>query len=192
MKEKRKRLVLLIMAVVVGLAAILTQSVFRSNAENSFWTRRVNRILHEKEKIMEYCLNDLRLILGRGEPRGSVRENKIFTIAAENEITILQYIDRKLIHWSDNKFDVPVLLQDDSLFSRPFIFLQNGWFLPQSLEAGNERIIGLLRIRTDYGFENDIVKNGFSKDFGIPPDVLFSSGMSSSGNNVYNSNGEFL
>jgi len=192
MKEKRRRLVLVIIAVALGLAAIVTQSVFRSNAENSFWTRRFNKILHEKERIMEYCLNDLKLIMGRGEPRGSVRENKIFTIAAENEITILQYIDRKLIHWSDNKFDVPVLLQDDSLFSRPVIFLQNGWFLPQTIESGNERIIGLLRIRTDYGFENDIVRNGFGKDFRIPPDVQFSTGMSDKGNNVYNSSGEFL
>ena len=192
MKEKRRRLVLVIMAVALGLASVLTQSVFRSNTENSIWTRRVNKILLEKERIMEYCLNDLKLIMGKGEPRGSVRENKIFTIASENEITILQYIDRKLIHWSDNKFDVPVLLQDDSLFSRPFIFLQNGWFLPQTIESGNERIIGLLRVSTNYGFENDIVKNGFGKDFGIPPDVQFSTTASAMGNNVYNSNGEFL
>ena len=96
------------------------------------------------------------------------RKIRIFTIAEQNEITILQYIDRKLIHWSDNDFDVPTLIQDDSLFSKPLIFLQNGWFLPQTIEAGNEKIVGLLRVRTDYGFENDIVRNGFEKDFRIP------------------------
>jgi hypothetical protein len=36
--------------------------------------------------------------------------------------------------------------------------------LPSIIEEGNEKIVGLLRIRTDYGFENDIVKNGFGKN----------------------------
>ena len=192
MKEKRRRLIIFIIAVALGLAALVTQSVYRSAVETGFRTRRFTRILHEKERIMASCLNDLKLIMSRGEPHGSAGENKIFTTASENDITILQYIDRKLIHWSDNKFDVPVLLQDDSLFARPLIFLQNGWFIPQTIVSGNERIIGLLRLRTDYSFENDIVRNGFGKDYGLSPDVQFSTRLSDDGNNVYNSKGDFL
>ena len=192
MNEKRGRLILGILTIVLGLAATATQIVYQGSSENRIRTRRFNRVLHEKEKIMQDCLNDLRLIMAKGEPHGSVSENRIFTVASQNGITILQYIDRRLVHWSDNKFDVPVLLQDESLFSRPLIFMQNGWFLPGAIEEGNEKIIGLLRIRTDYGFENDIVKSGFAADFGFPPDVTFSTKKSGKGNDVFNSKGEFL
>lgn len=193
MKEKRKRILLIILIIALGLAAAITQSVVMSDTENRILTRKFNRILNEKEKIMENCLNDLKLIMARGEPHGSVSENKIFTIASQNGITILQYIDGRLIYWSDNSFDVPVLLQDDSLFSKPLIFMQNGWFLPETIEAGNEKIAGLLRVRTVYSFENDIVKNGFGKDFGMPPEVQLSTKMSDQEyNNVYNIHGEFL
>jgi len=192
MKEKRRRLVHIILAIILGLAAVITQSLFRAEKENTLLTGKFSRILLEKERIMEKCLSDLRLIMVRGEPRGSVSENKIFSVASQNGITILQYLDRRLIHWSDNSFDVPVMLQDDSLFSKPLIFLQNGWFLPSIIEEGNEKIVGLLRIRTDYGFENDIVKNGFVKHFSIPQEVKFSTKMSDSRNNVFNSKGDFL
>ncbi len=192
MKEKRGRFILVILTIILGAAAILTQMVYEGSSESRFRTKRFTRILHEKEKIMEDCLNDLRLIMSKGEPHGSVSENRIFSIASKNGITILQYMDRRLVHWSDNSFDVPVLLQDESIFSRPLVNLQNGWFLPRKIEEGNERIIGLLRVRTDYGFENDIVKSGFQKDFGFPPDVSFSTRKTENGNDVFNKNGDFL
>ena len=55
------------------------------------------------------------------------------------------------------------------------VFFQNGWFLPKTIQAGNEKIVGLLRIRTEYSFENDIIKSGFEKDFRIPESVGFST-----------------
>ena len=50
-------------------------------------------------------------------------------------ITLLEYVDKKLVHWSDNSFDVP-LIHDDSLFAKPLVFIQNGWFITkQSSQA---------------------------------------------------------
>ena len=175
MKEKRRRFILIVLSIAFGLAAVIAQMICQGSSENNITTRRFNRILHEKEKIMEDCLNDLRIIMSKGEPHGSVSENRIFSLASQNGITILQYIDRRLVYWSDNSFDVPVLLQDESLFSRPLVFMQNGWFLPAHIAEGNERIIGLLRVRTDYSFENDIVKSSFTRDFRLPADINFSA-----------------
>ena len=191
MKENRYRLFLVILTIVLFLFALAAETLYFSNYENHFRTRRFNKVLHEKEKIMEESLSSLKLILAKGEPHGSVSEKNIFTIAGQNRITILEYIDKKLVHWSDNDFDVPLIL-DDSLFIKPLVFIQNGWFLPKTIQAGNEKIVGLLRVRTDYGFENDIVKNGYEKDFRIPADVGFSTVKSDSGFNVFNSNGTFL
>ncbi len=191
MREKRYRLILALSAVVVILLALAAESLYFSDFEYNFRTRRFNKILGEKEKILEDCLNGIKPILARGEPHGSFSENKLFSVAEKNEITILEYLDNKLFYWSDNGFEVPYVV-DDSLFSKPLIFLQNGWFLPKTVEAGNEKIVGLLRVRTDYGFENDIVKNGFVKEFRIKGNVGFSTHRDASEYHVSNRNGVFL
>ena len=90
MTEKKRRLFLAIFTVILVLAAVTAESVYQSDYENKFRTRRFNKILREKEKTMEECLNELKLLLARGEPRGSVSEEKVFTIAEQNGITILQ------------------------------------------------------------------------------------------------------
>ncbi len=191
MTEKRFMIFLVILSGILLVLSVATESVYFSNFENRMRTSRFTSILHEKEAIMEECLNRMKPVLARGEPHGSPSEQHIFTIAEENQITILEYLDRKLIYWSDNSFDVPQE-QNDTLFSKPFIFVRNGWFLPRTVEAGNEMIVGLLRIHTDFGFENDIIKNGFEKDFRIPASVGFSNERSQSGYNINDSRGTFL
>ena len=191
MKEKRYRLFLAISAVVLLVLTLAAESLYFSNFEYHFRTRRFNKILAEKEKVMEDCLNGLGLVLARGEPHGSASEIKIFSLADKHKITILEFIDNKLIYWSDNGFDVK-LIQDDTLYSKPLIFLQNGWFIPHTVQAGNEKIVGLLRVRTDYGFENNIIKNGFEKDFRIPADVGLSTTDQDSDYCIFKSDGAYL
>ena len=191
MKENRYRLLLVIFTIVFVFLAVLAESLYFSDFEFRLMTRRFNKVLAEKEKIMDECLNGMRPVLARGEPHGSVSENRIFSIAEQNKITILEYIDNKLIYWSDNGFDVKII-RDDTLYSKPLIFLQNGWFLPSAVEAGNEDIVGLLRVRTDYGFENDIIKSGFEKDFRLPSSVGLSTENRKSDYRIFNSKGEFL
>jgi hypothetical protein len=104
-------------------------------------------------------------VLAREDHHGSITENNL--LIEQNRITILEYIDNKLVYWSDNEFDVPLFI-NDSIFRGSIVFFQNGWFLAKTIQAGNEKIVGLLRIRTEYNFENDIIKSGFEEDFKIP------------------------
>ena len=191
MKNNRNILFFVAAAIVLFALAIVAESVYFSDYEYHFRTKRFNKILHEKEKIMEDCLSGLKPVLARGEPHGSVSENKFFLMAEENEITILEYFDNKLNYWSDNGFDVPKEF-DDSLYAQPILFLKNGWFLPQTVRAGNEMIVCLLRVRTDYGFENDIIKSGFEKDFRMPANTGFDIKDDSSEYKVFNNNGALL
>ena len=78
------------------------------------------------------------------------------------------------------------------LYKKPFVFLQNGWFLTRSVQAGSELIVGLLRIRSDYGLENDIIKNGFVKHFRIPDNTGFSRNKNASEYQIFSSDGTFL
>ncbi|MGB8490190.1 MAG: HAMP domain-containing protein, partial [Bacteroidales bacterium] len=190
MKEVRHSIFAVILTLVLILLSIGSDALYFSNFEYRYRTKRFNRILREKERIMTECLDGMKPILARGESHGSPSENNLFAKAENNRITILEYIGNKLWYWSDTDFDVPQNYSD-TVFAKPLIFMQNGWFLEKSVQAGDERIIGLLRIRSDFGFENDIIKNGFVKDFDIPRDVGFSRDFNASRYHVYDS-GDFL
>ena len=151
----------------------------------------LNKTLAVKETILEDCLNDMKPILASENHHGSVTENKLFSVAEKNRISILEYVDNKLWYWSDNEFDVPVSFID-SLYNKPLVFFQNGWFLTKTVQARNEKIIGLLRLHTDYGFENNNIKSGFEKEYRIPDNVEFSTDKESSEYHVFNKEGDFL
>ena len=191
MRGTRYRIFLVILTVVLILIALAAESVYFSDFEYRFRTRMFNKILGAKEKIMEDCLNDMKPVLASEDHHGSISENNLFSIAEQNKITILEYIDNKLVYWSDNGFDVPQFL-DDSLYGKPLVFLQNGWFLTKTVQAGNEKIVGMLRVRTDYSFENDIINNGFEKEFRIPDNVGFSTDKDASEFHIFDREGEFL
>jgi len=191
MKDGKIKIAPFILAIGLILFAIASESIYLGEFEYRFRTNRFNRILKEKERIMENCLNGMKPILAKGEKHGSTSENKLFSIAESNNITILEYIGNKLIYWSDTGFDVPRILVD-SLYKKPLIFVQNGWFLTRSVHAGDEIIVGLMRIRSDYGFENDIIRNGFVKDFGMPENTGFTRNRDASEYHVFSTDGSFL
>ena len=187
----RNLILFLIVTLILVLLSIVSEKHYLSDSEYHFRTRSFNKIIAEKEAVMESCLNDMKPVLANDDHHGSLSENNIFQKAEENNITILEYIDNKLIYWSDNEFDVPLVLED-TLYNKPLVFLQNGWFLTKTIQAGNEILIGLLRIRSEYGFTNDIIRNGFEKEFRLSENVGFSTEKSASEFHVTDKNGKFL
>ena len=191
MNGKRFRILLVIVTILLVLLALAAESVYFSDFEYRYMTRRFNRILNSKEKILEDCLDRMKPILAKEDHHGSIPENTLYSVAEENKITILEFLDNKLIYWSDNGFNVPYFLED-TLYNKPFVFLQNGWFLTRKIEAGSEIIVGLLRIRTDYSFENDIIKSGFEKEYRMSGNVGFSTDENASEFHIKDRSGRFL
>lgn len=191
MKVKRFRIFLAVLTAVLILMALAAESVYFSDFEYHFRTRMFNKTLAEKEQIMEDCLNGMKPILANENHHGSIPENDLFSVAENNQITILEFLDNKLAYWSDNGFNVPSYLED-SIYKKPLIFLQNGWFLATTIEAGNEKIVGLLRLRTDYSFGNDIIKSGFEKEFMLSENVGLSTDKNASEFHIFDKAGDFL
>ncbi|MDX9725717.1 MAG: HAMP domain-containing sensor histidine kinase [Bacteroidales bacterium] len=181
----------LIITIVLVLLAFVAESLFLGDFVFQHRTARFNRILKEKEKIMETCVQGMSSLLAHGGNGEEVPESELFSLAEENGITILEYMGGKLAYWSDTDFDVPGVIPD-TLFNGPLVFMQNGWFLVKSVEAVNEKIVGLLRIKSEYGFENDIIKNNFAPGFGMPEGTTFSTDRNRSPFQVFASDGTFL
>lgn len=191
MKSKHFRVFLFVITVVLIFLALAAESLYFSDFEYRFRTKMFNKTIIEKETIMDDCIKSMKPILANTDHHGSVSEKNLFNIAEQNNITILEYIDNKLVYWSDNEFDVPRYL-NGPVYNAPLVFLQNGWFLTKTIEAGNEKIVGLLRIHTDYSFNNDIIKSGFEEEFNIPENIGFSTDENISEFHVLNKEGDFL
>jgi two-component system, NtrC family, nitrogen regulation sensor histidine kinase NtrY len=192
MKDKRLRILLIISTVLLLLLAIVSESIYFSDFEYRFRTKRFNKILAEKETVTESCLNSLKSsILDKGDDFESISKSNLFKTMEKEGITFLEYLDKKLVIWSDNSFDIPSQLED-SLFAKPIVFIHNGWFITKVLHSGSETIIALLRLRNDFGFENDLVKNGFVNDFKVPENTALNFNKNSSEYNVYNKKGTWL
>jgi two-component system, NtrC family, nitrogen regulation sensor histidine kinase NtrY len=189
--NRRLIIILSVVAAVLLVMALIADSIYFSDYEYRYRTRQFNRILHEKERIMEECLDGIKPLLAEEEHVGSIPENDLFLTAARNKITILEFLDNKLVHWSDNDFDIPAFY-DDSLYRKPFIFLQNGWFLPGTIEAGTEKVVGLLRVRTDYSLSNEVIRSGFEKEYGVSDQVNLSTNRNASEFQIFNRAGQFL
>ncbi len=191
MKSKRFRILLVILAVVLVMMAVVAESVYFSDFEYRFRTRMFNKTLNEKEKILDECLEGMKPVLAKDSHHGLLPENSLYSLAEKNNITILEFFDGNLVFWTDNDFNVPPFLID-TLFTRPLIFLQNGWFMSKTVSEGNEKLIGLMRIRTEYSFENDIIKSGFDKEFKLPGNVGLSTSKGASEFHIHNLAGKFL
>jgi two-component system, NtrC family, nitrogen regulation sensor histidine kinase NtrY len=191
MNTRHYPIFLSILTVVLILLALVAESVYFSDFEYRFRTKMFNKTVVAEETILDNCLNSMKPILAKVNHHGSETEKNLFSLAEQNNISIIEYIDNKLVYWSDNEFDVPTAFAD-SLATKPLVFLENGWFLTKTVQAGNEKILGLLRLHTDYSFENNIIKSGFAKKFRMPENVGLSLDQKSSAFHVYNKEGIFL
>lgn len=189
MKSNRYLIFLSLLTLAFLILALVAESVYFSDFEYRYRTKMFNKKLVEKEIILDECLNSLKPILANVNHLGATAPDN--PKAEENGITILEYVDNKLVYWSDNEFDVPPVYIE-ALFNKNLVFLQNGWFLAKTIQARNEKIIGLLRIRTDYSFENNIIISGFNKEYGIPNNVGLSTIKEASAFHIFNRSGNFL
>ena len=72
-------------------------------------------------------------ILAKEDHHGSMPENNLFSVAEKNKITILEFLDNKLIYWSDNGFNVPHFLEDTLYTTNHLSFCRTDGFLPGQL-----------------------------------------------------------
>ncbi len=193
MGGKKIRVLIVAVTILLVLLSIAAESAYFSGFEYRYRTRRFNKILHKKEKIIEECLKGIRLALesSTNEPAPTRGEEKLFKIAAKNGITILEYVNDRLVYWSDNEFNVPGII-NTGFYDNSLISIQNGWFLAKTERSGNELFVGLHRLYYNYGFENDIINNGFADDYRLPENSKPGRDPSDSGYHIYTSEGSYL
>ncbi len=125
---------------------------------NSLEIRSFQKELNHQEARLERLLKKI----SRKNPENLSK----YYAESNSDLFFLKYVNDTLVRWSSSH--VPI-----STFSHKYTFygslikLKNGWYLMKKIESGNTDFVGLLRIKSTYELENDILKNKFNACFNI-------------------------
>ncbi len=178
---------LVILLLVVLTLSILSDIIHSSNLKFSYEVTSFNRRLGGEEKRALDLLNDIKT---RYQTIGTGTMSDLFTDKDGKEISFAIYRNSRLEAWSDNSYELPVDY-DSTLFSNPFIFLYNRWFVVNRIGEGENEFISLISIRSDYPIQNEYIVSGYDKFLSLPKGTGFSL-IENIGYPVYNTKGEYL
>jgi len=140
---------------------------------------RIQRILIKKIKELDYIVKEI---------------NKTGNISSFKELDkkgliLLIYRGDSLLSWSNNSIYVP-LKYDSIFFNKRISFNSNGWFFLKNYAFDDFKVVGIIRIKNEFLYENKYLKNRIHDDFRIKQDVILSEKPDKY--NIYDNDGNFL
>jgi len=147
---------------------------------------KVNSILSEKETHVDNILIEAANKIKTVTVDSLFFEQSYSYLYQKESIILLVFQDSVLKYWSDNSvnaFNV-ITLQNN------FVLLSNAWFEIRKKESNENIIIGLIKIKNAYIYENQYLQNNFQKDFNLPVNTIIS--REESEYKIYSKEGTFL
>ncbi|MEA3444092.1 MAG: ATP-binding protein, partial [Bacteroidota bacterium] len=141
------------------------------------------------ENVMKKVVHDLH----------EENENKWFMAEAsnlepelkENGFELFLTKEYSLIYWSDNSLPTQELINNTDI-GNEVVFLGNSWCYVKKMEQAGYWIIGLIIIKYEYPYENNLLHNSFAQDFDTRPSVQLLFDLSGDENSISNNNGDRL
>jgi len=166
----RNSLIYLSLACLLTLFALFYTNRFILKENHRRITHNFEKVLHSKESFTDQYLIDLEnKLLTIGFDSTFYDEDQILLLNKKG-IVFLVYENNLLTYWSDNS--VPVSdYYESGKFSNNFGFYENGWYEVRRRTSANLVLVGLIKIKNGYVFENQYLQNKFNKDFNIPDEV---------------------
>jgi len=156
----------------------------------------ISQLIAEKEEVLSRSINKIVKTLDEYASEFERAENtyyfnKIEPIQEPNYILLI-YRNDTLKYWTDNSIPIPAVINDSSVSDKKIIKLSNGWYDKIEKIVPSHKIIGLIRLKDSYYFENQYLQNKFVIEPKIPGSYLISDKPISIGQNVESQNGDYL
>jgi len=106
-------------------------------------------------------------------------------------LLLLLYRNDSLVSWSGNSISslaMDTIENDTSRFS----FISNTWYIIRRYYKADTTLIGLLKIKSEFPWQNKYLQNGFQGDLNIPLTTQISLSPQSDFANLYDRDGKFL
>ena len=154
---------------------------------------RFEKILLRKEATTKRILDKAEANLNQYKDNLNFFESVgIQKLLKKKEVSLLYYIHDTLNAWSDKNMAIPDVFSHSKL-KHPIVFLGNAWYKTVNRDVGSENhLIGLILIKWHYSYQNRYLKNGFQKEFHLPPCIMISSNPVMGGHVIHDQKGGFL
>lgn len=128
---------------------------------------RIQAVIKTKEIKTDLKIDELEDLITRKGLINFIKDHsaEYFRYAGSNGISFAVYENDSIKFWSNNTIVFEPLFSE-SKFADRVIQTPNSWQLVRTKEFGNRRIVGLIKIKSSYAFENAFLINQFQKSFG--------------------------
>ncbi len=186
----------LILAVILIATAIFIEKKSLQPTNELVDVEKFSHTLFEKEKKIDTLLNSM---YGRIKPYAKKSNINLFeqlidinfNSLKQDGFVLLIYLNDSLKFWSDNTIEVDQLFSKAEL-NNTVLNLNNAWFYVRSKHDKNLEIVGLVKLRNDFSYQNEYLENTFQKDFELPPSIEVSVIPLSYSYDIYNKEDTYL
>ena len=129
---------------------------------------KVNSVLSEKETLIDNILIETANRIKTVSTDSLFFEQSYSYLSQKEGIILLVFQDSVLKYWSDNSVNAfsAITLENN------FELLSNAWFEVRKKESDEYIIIGLIKIKNAYIYENQYLQNNFQQDFNLPVNTI--------------------
>lgn len=103
---------------------------------------------------------------------------------------LLIYQGYELVGW--NSHLLPVDGINPHYFKQDLVRLENGWYLTMSKQEGDILIVAFSLLRAEYLYQNQFLKNGYPKEYGLDAAVMISREAIQNGFAINDADGDYL
>lgn len=187
---KRKAFFLLFSSLLVLSFSFLFHSFYDDFVSDEKLTEKIQKRIIQKEaevdKILKGLLTDLNTSGSRSDYQTLYDALSDFD---RKNITICIFESDSLVFWTDNNIQIDPVLQLNMFNNLP-LNISNGWFDLRTIQDGKFTLLGFIKIKMTFPYENDYLSNRFASYINVSPEIKVLPYPAK--HNIYNSEGEFL
>jgi len=194
---KIKDLKYLLLSAIIFTIAVFMQRQFLLPEDYVIETQAIEKNLHALEKETDIIIEDLIVQIPKAE---KVRRDSSTTWLIDSKLSghkkkgllFFIYENDSLRYWSDNSLPVPNLFAKSSFGKNSVAELSGGWYEIRTKKvSGNIVLVGLIKLRSKYLYQNKYLENGFNPKLEMPSIVRISPVPLAHGKNIKNVSGEY-
>ena len=195
-KSVKKGLIYLSLGITLSVSSYLIFYIENKHDVYKPDPQEISQKIAEKEVILNRSIDEIVQILNEHATEFEQADNIIYFNKIdpihEPEFILLIYRNDTLKYWTDNSIPIPTVINDSTVSDNKIIKLSNGWYDKIEKTTSSHTIIGLIRLKDSYYFENQYLQNKFVIEPEIPGSYLISDKPISIGQNVESQTGDYL
>ena len=187
---KRKALFLPGFSLLTLFMAFLAHTFYDDVVTPRQLTKKIQKKIIAKEKeVDQVMLHLLEYLKDKTAPNDYKNLYEALPEFDRKNITLCIFESDSLIFWTDNNIQIDPVLQQNQ-FNKSPVNLSNGWFDLRKISEGNFTVLGFIKVKMAYSYENKYLENRFASYLEVPREINIIE--SPNGHNLENLEGEFI